>query len=79
MTQETGPATLHFDGRISAVPWEIPSWAIYLGDMPTTCRSCSAVVLWIESKAKAKRAPINPDGTSHFATCPDAEKWRKAK
>ena len=24
-----------------------------------------------------KRAPLNPDGTSHFADCPDAGRFRR--
>jgi len=39
------------------------------------CKSCSANIVWIITLAK-KKAPMNPDGTSHFATCPDAERWR---
>jgi hypothetical protein len=43
-----------------------------------TCRACGAPMNWCETKA-GKRAPLNLDGTSHFATCPDAERFRKAK
>lgn len=42
-----------------------------------TCRSCGAEILWIVTSA-GKRAPMNLDGTtSHFATCPQADRWRK--
>lgn len=40
------------------------------------CRSCSALIVWCRTPAE-KRAPVNPDGTSHFATCPDAARWRR--
>lgn len=43
---------------------------------PGECRSCHAPVLW-RLTAKGKRAPFDQDGTSHFATCPDATRWRK--
>jgi len=39
------------------------------------CRSCSAPIVWIIT-AKGKRAPMNPDGTSHWSSCPDAAAWR---
>lgn len=40
------------------------------------CRSCRARVAWVVT-AKGKRAPYNPDGISHYATCPQAATWRK--
>jgi len=40
------------------------------------CRSCGAPIEWVKTDA-GKWMPVDPDGTSHFATCPDAEKWRK--
>jgi len=76
---ETGPATLRFMPDGEDAPWILPDWAVYREGAPTTCRSCRAVVLWVESRSTGKRAPINPDGISHFATCPDAAKWRKPK
>lgn len=42
-----------------------------------SCRSCGADIHWIET-ASGKRMPVNPDGTSHFATCPNADQHRKA-
>jgi len=42
------------------------------------CRSCGAVILWVVT-LWGKRSPQNPDGTSHFATCPDAVRWRRDK
>lgn len=41
-----------------------------------SCRSCGAPVRWGETKA-GKRNPFNPDGTSHFGTCPDAKRWSR--
>jgi ketosteroid isomerase-like protein len=59
----------------------------------TTCKSCSAEIIWIKTKA-GKSAPIDAkaikvfvksgDGwilevghQSHFATCPNADQHRK--
>jgi len=63
-------------GKVTS-EWVIPDWAIYLGDSPSHCRSCGAKMLWVESVKNQRPAPINPDGTSHFATCPQADRWRK--
>ncbi len=40
------------------------------------CRSCGAGIYWIVT-AKGKRMPVDPDGTSHFATCPNADQHRR--
>lgn len=56
-------------------------WAVPLGwtaDNEGHCRSCRAEVLWCITPA-GKRAPIDPDGKSHFATCPQADAWRKGR
>lgn len=42
------------------------------------CSGCSAPVAWIIT-TKGKRMPVDPDGTSHFATCIHADKFRKKK
>lgn len=41
------------------------------------CRSCGAPVGWARHSVTWKKAPFDPDGTSHFATCPDAQTWRR--
>lgn len=47
---------------------------------PGRCRSCQAMILWVrrvpKSGGAAKPHPLDHDGTSHFATCPQAEQWR---
>lgn len=55
------------------------SWRIPLGwkaDNVGECRSCHQPVMWAITP-KGNRAPLNPDGTSHFANCPQARDWRK--
>lgn len=42
------------------------------------CRSCGASIQWIKT-TKGKNMPVNADGTSHFATCPQAGNWRRGK
>lgn len=55
------------------------TFAIPQGSVAKPCRSCKALIHWIEHPRTKSRMPLNPDGTSHFATCPEAEKHRKAK
>lgn len=40
------------------------------------CRACGASIRF-ESTASGKLMPVDADGTSHFATCPQAERFRK--
>ena len=54
----------------------LPDWAEYVGNRPTSCRSCGATVLFLRATRSGKSSPIDPDGKSHFATCPDAPHWR---
>lgn len=42
------------------------------------CRSCGAPMIWITTPA-GRKMPVNPDGTSHFGTCPNANDHRKPK
>lgn len=71
-----------FDPVPNAVVDELasfPGWAIPQGWRPlnvASCRSCRAEVMWCDTKSH-KRSPINRDGASHFATCPQAESWRR--
>lgn len=46
------------------------------GSHPLACRSCGARVLFVTT-AKGKTMPIDPNGDSHFATCPQAATWRR--
>ena len=58
-------------------PATVPDWVDQeRGVEPGKCRSCREEVWWVWSK-RGKRSPLNADGTSHFATCPDAARWRK--
>lgn len=60
-------ATAKPPGKIFAIPEGTPL---------ATCRSCRANVRWIITEA-GNRMPVDLDGTSHFATCPNAAKHRK--
>jgi len=57
-------------------PWVIPDGWVLEG--LATCRSCDAPIAWCTTP-RGKRAPIDRDGVSHFATCPQAEAWRRRK
>lgn len=52
-------------------------------DNQAECRSCGAQVLWCVTR-KGKKMPVDipasPEEatTSHFATCPEADQWRKS-
>jgi len=55
------------------IKFDIPA-----GTQQSKCRSkdCGAIIYWIKTEG-GKAMPVDPDGTSHFATCPDAERFRK--
>ena len=54
--------------------WNVPDG--WRADNEGHCRSCGAEVLWCFTP-KGKKAPIDRDGRSHFATCPQADQWRR--
>jgi hypothetical protein len=62
--------TEHF---VEPPPYVIPAGWSMLG--LGRCRSCAAPVMWCMTH-RGKRAPIDRDGTNHFATCPNAAAWR---
>jgi len=64
----------------SGETWQCPPWAIAPSAAIDTrqCRSCGARIAWLRTTA-GKLAPVNPDGTSHFATCPQSDSWRKPR
>lgn len=43
-----------------------------------SCRACKAPIYWVRTD-KGKNMPINTDGTPHWATCPEANKFRMPK
>jgi hypothetical protein len=65
----------------SGETWLCPPWAITPAARiaTRTCRSCGARVAWLKTIKTGSLAPVNPDGISHFATCPQAPAWRKPK
>lgn len=73
MAPMTPLVTAWVDGRAWHAPegWELDAHV-------AACRSCAAPIVWARTPA-GKRAPVNADGTSHFATCPQAEAWRSPR
>jgi hypothetical protein len=47
------------------------------GAIRTSCRSCGAAIAWVTTE-RGKKAPVDADGVSHFATCPQAAQHRTA-
>ena len=41
------------------------------------CKGCGATMYWWLTP-RHKQSPHDPDGTSHFATCPAAAKFKRA-
>lgn len=62
--------TVSFGGQV----WILPGYVDETAVGPAKCKSCGADILWVLTK-KGFRAPINQDGVSHFATCPQAAGW----
>lgn len=56
--------------------WVIPEG--YTFDNVGRCRSCGQAIAWTVTKA-GRKAPLDPDGISHFATCPTADQHRKGR
>ncbi|MFB2878697.1 hypothetical protein [Floridanema aerugineum] len=42
----------------------------------STCEACKARVNWVKTP-NGKYTPINLDGSTHWATCPDAKRFKK--
>jgi hypothetical protein len=49
----------------------------WTGLTPTPCRSCLAPILFVDTVGRRRKCPLNPDGTTHFETCPSAAAWRR--
>jgi hypothetical protein len=66
--------------RLEPEDWSAPQTRGYdygEGSDITNCRSCGALVRWATNSETHKKMPVDPDGISHFASCPDADRWRK--
>jgi len=44
----------------------------------STCRACNQPIGW-QRTAGGKATPVNPDGSAHWQTCPNADSFRKPK
>ena len=53
------------------ITYEIPE-----GTKPARCRGCNAVVYWVKTKNN-KNMIVDPDGQPHWATCPEAKKFKR--
>lgn len=53
-------------------------WLVPDGYSLSRCRGCDAEVLWVTTPSGAK-APMDPDGMNHFATCPERDRFRRPR
>lgn len=56
--------------------WTVPT--DYRPESIGRCRGCGALVLWCATPS-GKRSPHDRDGVSHFATCPEAARFRRVR
>lgn len=63
---------------VAPVPRARTTFAIPDGTPARSCSTCSAVIFWVVSE-RGRKMPLDPDGTCHFETCPDAAKFRRAR
>lgn len=47
----------------------------YRFDSMGRCRGCGASMAWATTP-KGARAPLDADGTNHFVTCPERDRFR---
>ena len=58
-----------------------PDWAVpegYAFSGMGRCRGCGAEMAWAKTPA-GKMAPLDRDGTNHFVSCPERERFRRRK
>ena len=65
------------------MPYDGPPFGVTIPDGYTydnmgKCSSCGESIVWCHTR-KGNRAPLNPDGISHFATCPNAADHRRPR
>ena len=68
VVESIDPASLTYDVQ---PPWFVQGTG--------RCRSCGATIAWAQHEHTLRRAPFNPDGTSHLDTCPDRDAWRRPR
>lgn len=56
------------------VTFEIPE-----GTRPSRCSSCGAQIFFVKHGGTGRSMPLNPSGTSHFATCSTPERFRRPR
>lgn len=48
------------------------------GSPVAACKGCGAAIAWVRTDA-GRQMPVDGDGTPHFATCPKAAEFKKAR
>lgn len=54
--------------------FEIPE-----GTAPSKCSGCGAKVYWTQHPRTGGKMILDPDGQSHFSSCPQADRFRKKR
>lgn len=54
------------------------TFIIPVGTASRHCSTCRATIYWIVTRA-GRKMPVDPDGTSHFATCAQAAQHRRPR
>lgn len=58
--------------------WAIPEGFTDVAERSSRCRGCGAEIAWARSP-KGATTPLDRDGTNHFITCPDRDRFRRKK
>ena len=61
---------------MSAVTPLVRRYTIPANAQPKACSSCKAKIYWVLTE-KRSSLPVDPDGKSHFLSCPNASQHSK--
>lgn len=79
MNGQATPAQVRIWPSLEARQWL--GWIVPAGYTPIrlgACRGCHVQVAWLES-LRGRPCPFDRDGISHFATCPEAPRFRAGR
>jgi hypothetical protein len=54
------------------------TWLVTHVGNPGKCSGCGASIYWMKHAQTGKAAPYDPEGSSHFATCPQAARFKRS-
>lgn len=62
--------------KVGGREWQVPEGYAPAGMARCSGPYCHDPVLWVITPG-GRRMPLDPDGNAHWATCPDASRFRK--